>query len=329
MLQQYDYTYDNNGNILIISEGGTLNASYEYDGLNRLIRENNTWSNKSYAYNYDTGGNLTTVTTHAFTTGTLGAAMATENYAYNNANWKDQLTTLNSKAVTYDALGNPATYDGFTFTWARGRLLTKFAGPGLTIQYDYDAAGHRIRQIVTDTINNKTTTTNFIYSGDLLMRQSDGTNTLDFQYDANSIAVGFNCDNVPYYYLRNLQGDVIAITDATGAIVGEYNYDAWGNTALWGSIALKNPIRYRGYYEDSVTGWYWLNTRWYIPQWRRFVNADALFIAGADALNGSNMYAYCNNNPVMYADPSGMGIFGNCSAVVIKSIKQWSSGTPS
>ena len=304
VLQNYTYTYDNNGNIKTVKEGGVLKATYTYDGLNRLIREDNAQTSNSYQYVYDKGGNLTSVTTHAYTTGSLGAATATQSYVYGNSNWKDQMTSLGGKAITYDALGNPKTYDGFTFTWDRARLLTKFAGPGLTIDYAYDAQGHRIKQTVNS--SGVITTTTFMYSGDLLMRQSDGANTMDFQYDAGGKAVGFKYNGTPYYYLRNLPGDVVGIADKVGNLVGEYRYDAWGNlTYISGSIALINPIRYRGYYADSITGWYWLNTRWYIPQWRRFVNADALFIAG-DALSGGNMYAYCEGNPVMLCDPSGM-----------------------
>ena len=143
------------------------------------------------------------------------------------------------------------------------------------------------------------------------MRQSDGTNTLDFQYDANGIAAGFNYNDTPYFYMRNLQGDVVAIADANGTLVAEYTYDAWGNvTASSGAMASINPIRYRGYYQDPVTGWYFLQSRYYNPDWRRFLNADSLFVAG-DAISGSNMYAYCNGNPVMYQDPSGMGAFGD------------------
>ena len=74
------------------------------------------------------------------------------------------------------------------------------------------------------------------------------------------------------------------------------------------SIAELNPIRYRGYYYDTETGYYYLQTRYYNPEWRRFLNADALFIAGDDMLMGANMYAYCNGNPVMFSDPSGMGV---------------------
>ena len=84
-------------------------------------------------------------------------------------------------------------------------------------------------------------------------------------------------------------------------------YDAWGNIlSMTGPMAYTNPIRYRGYYYDDETGWYWLQTRYYNPTWCRFINADCMFIAGEDALNAANMYTYCNNNPVMFVDPSGL-----------------------
>jgi len=74
---------------------------------------------------------------------------------------------------------------------------------------------------------------------------------------------------------------------------------------MTGPMADINPIRYRGYYADNIFGWYWLQTRWYVPQWGRFLNADVLFIAG-NPLTAANMYAYCDGNPVMFVDPSGM-----------------------
>ena len=95
-----------------------------------------------------------------------------------------------------------------------------------------------------------------------------------------------------------------------------YVYDAWGSvnvsnpSMIWGApihpVGHANPIRYRGYYYDVETDWYFLQTRYYNPEWKRFINADTYFIANGDALNGSNMYAYCRNNPVMRVDPSGM-----------------------
>jgi len=108
---------------------------------------------------------------------------------------------------------------------------------------------------------------------------------------------------------------VTGIIDATGDLVVNYTYDAWGSvnvsnpSMIWGApihpVGHANPIRYRGYYYDVETDWYFLQTRYYNPEWKRFINADALFIAG-DALTGANMYAYCDGNPVMYVDPTGM-----------------------
>jgi RHS repeat-associated protein len=114
---------------------------------------------------------------------------------------------------------------------------------------------------------------------------------------------------LPYFYLRNLQGDVVGIADTSGTVVASYTYDAWGNilstTGSNMTIANANPIRYRGYYWDAETGYYFLQTRYYSPEWRRFINSDCMFIAG-DALTGSNMYGYCDGNPVMQCDPWGM-----------------------
>jgi RHS repeat-associated protein len=137
------------------------------------------------------------------------------------------------------------------------------------------------------------------------MRQTDGTNTIDFQYDAGGRLVGFLCNEVPYYYLRNVLNDISGVVDGDGNVVAKYRYDAYGNTILAsGTMAEINPIRYRGYYYDTETNWYYLQSRYYNPEWCRFISPDNLFIAG-DAITGSNMYAYCNDNPILYVDPTG------------------------
>ena len=156
--------------------------------------------------------------------------------------------------------------------------------------------------------------TTYVYSENLLMQESYGTITMQYQYVARG-AVGVWYQNSAgsrsrYFHRRNLQGDVTAIVDASGTVVAKYSYDAWGNSLdIWQEVGYTigdvNPLRYRGYYWDAETNYYFLQTRYYNPEWRRFLNADVLFIAGDDALNGSNMYAYCNGNPVMRVDPSG------------------------
>ncbi|MDE6442040.1 MAG: RHS repeat-associated core domain-containing protein, partial [Clostridia bacterium] len=94
-----------------------------------------------------------------------------------------------------------------------------------------------------------------------------------------------------------------------GASVVEYKYDAWGNHKVSGrkasTIGNLNPFRYRSYFYDTETGLYFLQTRYYDPQVGRFLNMDSVQYADPEATNGLNLYVYCANNPVMYADPTG------------------------
>ena len=103
-------------------------------------------------------------------------------------------------------------------------------------------------------------------------------------------------------------GDVVGIYNTSGTKVGGYVYDAWGNCTITintNGIATLNPIRYRGYYYDTETGLYYLNARYYSPEWRRFISPDATEYIDPETPNGLNLYAYCGNDPVNYADPSG------------------------
>lgn len=91
-------------------------------------------------------------------------------------------------------------------------------------------------------------------------------------------------------------------------LVVEYSYDAWGNHTIKAynkTIANANPFRYRSYFYDTDTGLYYLKTRYYDPEVGRFLNMDAVDYADPLTLGGLNLYAYCNNNPVMYVDPTG------------------------
>ena len=137
--------------------------------------------------------------------------------------------------------------------------------------------------------------------------------TLRYLYDDSSI-VGVQYTNGAnindYYFLRNLQGDVIAIYDTNGAKVVEYDYDAWGNCTIKSTttdydLAHANPIRYRGYYYDEATKLYYLNARYYSPEFRRFISPDDTAYLDPEHVNGCNLYCYCGNDPINFIDPSG------------------------
>ena len=117
-----------------------------------------------------------------------------------------------------------------------------------------------------------------------------------------------------YFFEKNAFGDIIAVYNANGTKIGTYTYDAWGNicsttclttdtTQKW-VVESVNPFRYRGYFYDVETGLYYLQSRYYNPELGRFISADC-YIATGQGLLGNNMYIYCNNNPIMYTDPTG------------------------
>ena len=134
---------------------------------------------------------------------------------------------------------------------------------------------------------------------------------MDFIYDNNGKPYAFYYDGTLYYYITNLQGDVIRIIDTAGATICTYTYDAWGRllNSSTNQIFKANPIRYRGYYYDAETGLYYLGSRYYDPAVKRFINADGAALATinpySNGLTDKNYFAYCDNNPVSRNDDGG------------------------
>jgi RHS repeat-associated protein len=122
-----------------------------------------------------------------------------------------------------------------------------------------------------------------------------------------------------------MQGDIVAVYNSNGVKVVSYTYDAWGNVTTTyhsggaSTGARYNPFRYRGYYYDAETKWYYLQTRYYNPAWGRFINADGYINANGDII-GFNMFVYCSNNPVMYKDPVGTLAIVSVIALVVTGV---------
>ncbi|GEM_PF-2521884 len=136
-----------------------------------------------------------------------------------------------------------------------------------------------------------------------------GSNKLHLTYDSiGPASVTYN--GVKYFYLKNAQGDVTGLVNASGTQVVSYTYDPWGapmstDGTMAVTLGAANPLRYRGYVYDSETGLYYLSSRYYNPVWGRFINADGYASTG-QGFTGYNMFAYCNGNPLRYRDSSGM-----------------------
>ncbi len=204
-----------------------------------------------------------------------------------------------------------------SWTW-QGRQLTK-AVKDKTVTFTYDSEGIRTSKTVGST------TTKYLLNGTQILAQTTNGKTLSFFYDQQGNRVGMaDSSNHFYYYIYNVQGDVIALADAsTGKLAATYTYDAWGKIVKINdqkpeevaadNIANINPFRYRGYYYDTETKLYYLQSRYYDPDTGRFLNADGL-IDNRGVIT-QNLFQYCGNNPIMHADPSGH-IFGLVLAII-------------
>ena len=123
---------------------------------------------------------------------------------------------------------------------------------------------------------------------------------------ANNQPLAMKYNNTLYYYVLNAQGDVVRIVNSSRSVVASYTYDPWGKIiSSSGTLADINPLRYRGYYYDAETGFYYLQSRYYDPEIGRFINADSYASTDATGLLSTNMFAYCENDPVNKSDPTG------------------------
>ena len=213
--------------------------------------------------------------------------------------WKDLLTSYDGQSITYDAQGNPLTYLGHTLTWEKGRQLKSFDDN----TYTYNANGIR----TSKTVDGITHT--YILDGTKILRETWCDNTLVPLYDNEDSVCGILYNNTPYYFIKNLQGDVIAIVDKDAQTVARYSYDAWGVCTVTQDsvgIATINPFRYRGYYFDEEIGLYYLQSRYYDAGVGRFINVDGCFAWDVEKSGfTTNFYVYCENNPINQLDVNG------------------------
>ena len=311
-----EYTYDDAGNIIrkVFEDGKTFENTYDDEGRISSIEYSNFYNGYEYDnnsqviyyigdeyiadYYYDDRGNIT-------------EKISPEEelyFSYSDDGWKDQISEINNNPVSYDENGNVIQCGDRYFEWNNGRQLEFVYGDDFDCSYTYDENGIR----TSKTVNGVTTYYNTIDG--VILSQTDGTNTMYFQYDDSGVPIGFIYNDIQIFYRTNQNGDVIALVTTYGTVIANYKYDAWGRTTaidipygfdLIKEIAAANPLRYRGYYLDNETGYYYLQSRYYDPSICRFINADDYNYINKEEFEGLNMFAYCNNNPPNISDHIG------------------------
>lgn len=312
---KYVYEYDDYSNITkIYGYTNGVQVYYEenyYDIFNQLTAQWVEIDDEVFIseYGYDSRGNNIGYYSYNQTT---GESLNSASFSYNE---KDEMIHANlngqSYNISYSSEGQPSIYLGWEIEYDM-RNICVIENDDYYIEYYYNANGIRVGKLIDN--GSTVESVNYILDGSNIIREvHTGVNNyaIEYYYDSNDNIIGFTYNDNKYLYLKNLQNDVSGIVDSNNDLVVKYYYDAYGRiikTLDTSGINLSsiNPFRYKSYYQDNETGWYYLNSRYYNPLANRFITMDQIEYLGASGSALSyNLYSYCENNPIIRADVSG------------------------
>ena len=216
--------------------------------------------------------------------------------SYTN-NLADQLLAVaGSGTLTYNDSGAATKIQGWDVSYNCADQITGIQAPGKNIAYRYDAAGQRVSKSVNGV------TQNFLWNGGDITKEYTSTGAVKADYFLGAGREGIKTNGQWYYYLSDIQGSTLMLTNASGNSAATYDYTDYGETRQTsGSTSLYNPFLYTGQEYDCETSLYHLRARHYSPGLGRFFSRDPIGYAG-----GSNMMGYCAGDPANHTDPTGL-----------------------
>ncbi len=262
---------------------------------------------------------------HVYKTGVMEPTCTEDGYTLHfcecGHSYKDNITPK----LGHDYVVYKIEMEQTTYRCTRCKAIVKVPSGGIIDPVDPPVVEYSLRSASEGCTpqrvlsSESTETHRYTYAGGKLLRETILTFTasgiitneiLDFRYDNAGLPYALIYQDrsgvaETYYYITNLQGDVMYMVDEGGDEVASYDYDPYGKLIYsTGDFAETNPIRYRGYYYDTDTDFYYLQSRYYDPAICRFINCDGFTTTG-QGLIGYNMFSYCGNNPIVYADSKG------------------------
>ena len=298
--------YDDLGRRTTVSLPNGVTTTYSYDNANHLLTLQHLGPTsqvlESLTYAYDPTGNRTKMNRQSVN---LPLRDPVTSATYNDANHMLTFTPSSgtAKNITYDDNGNLASMTNgcgtTTYTWDVRNRIVGMSGfkpdcSPLTAMFEYDALGRRIEK----TINGRTI--QYLYDDlDIVQEIENGLPSVNYMrtMSIDEPLARIEANGTVRYYQTDALGSVIALTDQTGAVKTQYQYDPFGNVTITGDTS-DNPFQYTGR-ENDGTGLYYYRARYYSPELQRFISEDPIGLSG-----GINLYAY-PDNPISYVDPTG------------------------
>ncbi len=330
----YEYsrnTSDNNRVLPLITKQNinvgstTKTINYKYDARSRLISYDDLYcGNKTYTYGiggellsesigqitifykYDENGNITQFNNDGDIT--------VYQYGFNTNN-KDLLTRADDIFIAYDPYNGlyPIRYykevvddddeciqeDVALLTWDRGKLI-KYQDivNNKIIEFEYNGLGLRIKKKVTDLSTNSVKETNYEYEEKNLIREYSDNEVIRYFYDHNNEIYAYEVNhNEMYYLIRSIEGSIIGIANSNREIIKKITYEAFGKIyAVSGRNDFPMHIMYKGYYYDEETKLYYCMSRYYSPEFRRFISPDKCDHLNIKKLSGLNLFSFNIDN---------------------------------
>ena len=310
LIKNKKYYLNDKNFISDIGNENNIDVQYFYDEQGQLIRENNFLTNESIVYEYDIKGNLINKTIYSCFKESVSNTSPKKiiKYTYDDDN---RILSYDGKPIKYDEIGNISKYPDCLSIKCEYGKISEITSPNINIKYDYDDKGNRISKSVNGIV------TKFNFTDKEAFETVDGK-VFRWYLSNEKGNKHFSFDGKDYSYICNAQGDIIAIADDKDRLIANYEYDTWGQllsirdengkdiTNDLSHIGNINPLRYRGYYYDSETGFYYLNSRYYDPKICRFLIADNKdYLVNNNIEIPNNLYTYCMNNPVNMVDHDG------------------------
>jgi len=278
---QYQFNAVNNITQMIDNDGM---HNYTYDALDRLTAATHP-NQPNESYTYDDVGNRT-------------ASHQGSSYSYEPFN---RLVSANGTTFGYDTNGNEISKtdstNSWTYTWDyENRLDQASLAGGITVNYSYDALGHRIQRT-----SSALGTTKFVYDGPDVLRDLDGNDNASADY-LNALGIDNKIRQITStataYFLTDHLATTRSFTDGTGSVSSSLAYDSFGNIT---SGSAPTRYTYTDREADIETGLMYYRARWYDAEIGRFASEDPIGLAGS-----LNFYSYVDNSVNTSTDPSGL-----------------------